>query len=105
CAPAPERSAAEGQAAPAPIPQSVLRILIRNQPQTLTTRVSIGSGRLAQALFNAGLSELDLHDAPHPYLAQDLPRLGTDSWQVLADGRMETIYRLRPGLVWHDGAP
>src|SRR5205823_4083000 len=74
-----------------------------NEPQTLTTRVSIGGGRLAQGLFNAGLTELDLQDVPHPYLAQDLPRLGTESWQVFADGRMETTYRLRPGLVWHDG--
>src|SRR5205085_2800972 len=34
-----------------------------------------------------------------------LPQLNTDSWKVFPDGTMETTYRLRPNLVWHDGAP
>jgi peptide/nickel transport system substrate-binding protein len=41
----------------------------------------------------------------HPYLAQSLPQLNTDSWRVFPDGRMETTYRLRSNLTWHDGTP
>src|SRR2546430_12749011 len=33
------------------------------------------------------------------------PELGTDTWRVAADGTMETAYRLRGQLAWHDGAP
>ena len=80
-------------------------MLIWAEPLTLASRVSVGSGRAAQDLVNAGLSYRDSQDVPRPYLAEDLPRLGTDSWRVFPDGRMETVYRLRPGLVWHDGAP
>jgi peptide/nickel transport system substrate-binding protein len=56
-------------------------------------------------LFNAGLALRDAQGNYHPYLAEALPQLNTDSWQVFPDGRMETTYRLKPGLVWHDGTP
>jgi peptide/nickel transport system substrate-binding protein len=56
-------------------------------------------------LFNAGLALKDGGGNYHPYLAETLPALGTDSWKVFPDGRMETAYRLRPHVVWHDGAP
>lgn len=42
---------------------------------------------------------------PRPQLAEKLPELNTSDWQVFPDGQMETIYRLRPGLTWHDGTP
>jgi peptide/nickel transport system substrate-binding protein len=56
-------------------------------------------------LFNAGLALPDDRGLPLPYLAEALPQLNTDSWRVFPDGRMETTYRLRDGLTWHDGAP
>ena len=56
-------------------------------------------------LFNAGLVLPDDRGLAQPYLAEALPQLGTDTWQVFPDGRMETIYRLRPSLIWHDGHP
>lgn len=56
-------------------------------------------------LFNADLALIDSAGAPRPYLAEELPRLDTDTWRVFRDGRMETTYRLRPGLTWHDGHP
>src|SRR5438094_571599 len=54
-------------------------------------------------LFNAGLSLRDGQGTFRPYLAESLPELNTDSWKVFPDGRMETTYRLKPNLVWHDG--
>jgi len=56
-------------------------------------------------LFNAGLDLLDDRTVAQPYLAEALPQLNTDSWRVLPDGRMETVYHLRPNLAWHDGRP
>ena len=56
-------------------------------------------------MFNA---QVDYHDDQargHPYLVEALPVLNTESWVVFPDGRMETRYRLKPNLAWHDGAP
>jgi peptide/nickel transport system substrate-binding protein len=56
-------------------------------------------------LFNAGLTILDAQERVRPYLAEGVPELNTDGWQVFPDGRMETTWKLRPGLTWHDGRP
>lgn len=55
--------------------------------------------------FHAGLSMEDDKKVFQPYLAETLPQLGTDSWKVFPEGQMETTWRLRPNLTWHDGAP
>ncbi len=56
-------------------------------------------------IFNAGLSLVDARGDVRPYVAESLPQLNTDSWRVFPDGRMETTWRLRSGLSWHDGTP
>ena len=56
-------------------------------------------------LFNANLDYADERGVPHPWLAEALPQLNTDTWRVFPDGRMETSYHLRPNLTWHDGTP
>lgn len=55
--------------------------------------------------FSALLDFIDGSGVPHPYLAEALPQLNTDTWRVSPDGRMETRYRLKPNLRWHDGTP
>ncbi len=79
------------------------------EPATVSVKVLQTTGGLAigatQRLFNATLTANDQHGAPQPYLADALPQLNTESWRVFPDGRMETVYRLRPALTWHDGAP
>jgi peptide/nickel transport system substrate-binding protein len=64
-----------------------------------------GASQQATRLFNAAPALVDAHLVAHPYLAEDLPRLNSENWRVFADGRMESIYTLRSGLTWHDGAP
>src|SRR5581483_2355419 len=54
-------------------------------------------------LFNGTLDFVDEREQAQPYLAEALPKLNTDTWQVLPDGRMQTTYHLRPNLTWHDG--
>ena len=56
-------------------------------------------------LFNAALALTDPRGEPRPYLAEELPRLNTASWTLLPDGKMETTWRLRQALTWHDGEP
>ena len=79
------------------------------EPATVSVKVLQTTGGLAigatQRLFNATLTASDKQGVPQPYLVEALPQLNTDTWRVFPDGRMETTYRLKPGLVWHDGTP
>jgi peptide/nickel transport system substrate-binding protein len=96
---------------PAAAPQSAA------PPRTLTMVVNTEVSNLAikvvgptnpdrtTRVFNADLALIDNRGEPRPYLAAELPRLNTDTWRVFPDGRMETTWKLRPNLTWHDGHP
>jgi peptide/nickel transport system substrate-binding protein len=90
-------------------PERTLVVVARVEPTTLGANAlgggnPFGSGRIT-ALFNASLDFRDVRGMPVPQLAEALPVLNTDSWRVFPDGRMETSYRLKPNLTWHDGVP
>ncbi|MPZ14908.1 MAG: hypothetical protein GEU73_10890 [Chloroflexi bacterium] len=92
----------------APMPQRTVVIILRGELPSLAGKPLVGfSGSLNPPvrIFNGMLDYVDEQDVPHPYLAETLPQLNTDSWRVFPDGRMETVYRLRPNLTWHDGTP
>lgn len=81
---------------------------MRVEPATIAAKgLRPGQVRLdlTRRLFNATIALADERVVYQPYLAEELPRLNTASWRVFPDGRMETTYRLRPNLVWHDGLP
>jgi peptide/nickel transport system substrate-binding protein len=87
--------------------QQTLVIVARGEPPSFAARPIVpfsGSIGHTTRLFNAQLDFLDERETPHPYLAEALPQLNTDTWQVFPDGTMETRYRLRSNLVWQDGA-
>ncbi len=105
-----------GTGAPAPgqgrdESQTVGRTLViasHVEPTALSPRPPNTSGVTPAAptmLFSAWLVVSDGHNVPRAQLAEQLPQLNTADWQVFPDGQMETIFRLRPGLTWHDGAP
>src|SRR5581483_8074124 len=89
-------------------PQPTVVFAVRGEPPSVAARpVASFSGLLTPPndLFNAELDYRDEREAPHPYLAEALPELNTDSWKVFPDGTMETAYKLKPNLTWHDGQP
>ncbi len=49
------------------------------------------------------LAYYDEKGAAHPMLAAELPSREQGTWLVRPDGTMQTIYRLRPNVTWHDG--
>ncbi len=54
-------------------------------------------------LVSAGLTTADDQGRQHPQLAEATPSLENGLWKVFPDGRMETTWRLKPGVEWHDG--
>ncbi len=88
-------------------PGRALVMVIRYEPIDLAPKIpGRASPIVTKRLFNAALSINDgSGPAARAYLAESLPQLNTETWRVFPDGRMETTYRLRPGLTWHDGQP
>lgn len=110
CAPAtPGATTAPGeQPRVASRPSQTLVTVVRVEPTSLASRPLTFAGAnvaFAVRVFNAELDTVDALDQPRPYLAEALPQLNTDSWRLFPDGHMETSYRLKPNLTWHDGAP
>ncbi len=69
-----------------------------------------GSGRVpgldqVEELIHAGLSYADDSDALQPRLAEAVPSAENGLWKILPDGRMETVWTIRNGVFWQDGAP
>lgn len=85
-----------------------LQVLVGREPASLSLK-ALGTAGVTTAtsrrIFNATLTLIDAVGNPLPYLGASLPQLNSDSWKVSPDGRMETTYPLKPGLVWHDGVP
>lgn len=48
-----------------------------------------------------------LNDAadPVPRLAVEIPSQNAGTWKVNADGTMDTTWKLRPNVTWHNGEP
>ena len=84
-------------------PQQVLSIVCRSEPLSAINSTS-SRASIVPALFSSGLGAFDETERAYPVLAEALPTLNSDAWVMLPDGRMETTHRLRPNLVWHDGA-
>lgn len=98
----------EGGPVGQPQPARTLIAVLRVEPATVAAKALQEGGvalHLSKRMFNAELAVLDDHGRPQPYLAEELPRLGSPSWSLFPDGTMETVYRLRPGIVWHDSTP
>jgi peptide/nickel transport system substrate-binding protein len=74
-------------------------------PKPLTPTASSARAGIGAAMLNARLVYMDVRGVPQPFLAEALPDLHTDSWRLFPDGTMETVYRLKSGLTWHDGQP
>jgi peptide/nickel transport system substrate-binding protein len=81
-------------------------ILARGEPPSIAAKpLQAFSGSFSAPIrpFNATLDALDEKEVAQPYLAEAIPQLNTGSWLVFPDGTMETTYRLKANLTWHDG--
>lgn len=81
--------------------------------------IVISEGRLLDSLVDFGRTDNEAQELVHAgltiqnqvtlqtqgWMAAELPSIEKGTWKPFPDGTMETIYRLRPGVKWHDGTP
>ena len=90
-----------------PAPKSLV-VGILQEPTGFGPFHSCTSGGGCHQLEEIGmryLVGLDNQSRPYPEVALRLPAVEDGSWMLHVDGTMETTYKLRPGVLWHDGTP
>jgi len=119
CAPPPSSttpsastSASQPAEAPKPAAPKHITAAIRGDPHTLSEAANVAAGgsssagvRELEQLVNAGLLLADNTGELRPLLAEQAPTLESGLWKVNPDGTMETTWKLKPNLKWHDGQP
>lgn len=110
----PQPGALPGSGAPPPGAAGLRRITvaIRGDAKTLSSKLNSAGGAGGvpgvpeiEEMLNAGLAIKDDSGAFHLLLAEDLPTVENGLWIVLPGGQMETTWRIKPTVQWHDGAP
>lgn len=103
----PARSSTEGASQTAP---KRITAAIRGAPKALsqlkdgTPTPAITGLDALQELVHAGLVHADKRGSLQPQLAEAVPSIENGLWKVSADGRMETIWRIKGAARWQDGA-
>lgn len=88
----------------------VLRVAILTEPSAfigsiLGVTTTTGGAQQPTEIAHNWLVLTDSSSEPQPALAATLPSIQDGTWKVNPDGTMETTWRLRPNVRWHDGAP
>ncbi len=76
----------------------------RETSAVLNSRID-GGADAVEELFSAGLVRFTPEGEPSAQLAEVVPTLENGLWRVFPDGRMETTWRIKDGVKWHDGTP
>ena len=104
------RNADQAASAPEPAPSAGPKTVIIGILQEPTgfgpfhNCTSGGGCHQLDEIVSRYLIGLDNHSEPFPEIAVDLPSIEAGTWKINADRTMETTYRIRPDVVWHDGA-
>lgn len=67
-------------------------------------RQSFGTIELPNVI-NTGLTIAQDGGVLHPRLAEAVPSVENGLWRISPDGRTETSWTIKEGVVWHDAAP
>lgn len=104
--PAARQQQAGGEASAAP---KVLTIGINSDAEPSEGGVAYGGGGAGGSetmfMLHAALTVYDDQGVLQPRLAASIPTVENGDWIVSPDGTMEVTWKLRPGVLWHDGTP
>jgi len=107
CAPQGQGTSRPGPAEPSPRASKTLVIAIENEPSNLNLPIGAAGGSSSgsdlRLAVHQRLVNYDHLGQLHPMLAAGLPSREQGTWLVRPDGTMQSTYRLRPGVTWHDG--
>lgn len=97
----------EGSEVPRTTPKRIVAAIMADPPIVSST-LNPGSHwrgvEHIQALIDAGLTR-EGGGVRRPELAEATPTPESGLWRVNADGTMETIWKIKDGVQWQDGAP
>src|SRR5262245_6282558 len=101
---------AEGNQTEQPQERPTFRIAIQREPSIFnnvvtTATESSGGLKLLKQIPHNQLVVLDDRGVWVPQLAAEQLAVERGTWRLNPDGTMDTIWRLRPNVRWHDGAP
>src|SRR5439155_418441 len=94
--------------ASAPTAPKRLTVALNTEPTIIVMTLIPGANVIARPVRLALHQRIAIYDDRselRPQLAADLPSQANGTWIVRPDGTMRTVYRLRPGITWHDGTP
>ena len=109
CAPTPPGSSQPSALGSQSLAPKRILAAIRGDPHTVYQALNPSSNipgiDALQELTHAGLTVEDHDGQRRPQLAEAVPTLENGLWKLQPDGRMETTWRIREGVQWHDGTP
>jgi peptide/nickel transport system substrate-binding protein len=112
CAPGGGSQSGGGQqnqaAQPARATPKTITIGLDEETKSFWESITLGGGSGSRELadiFNQHLVAIRQDGSPTPRLLTELPSLEKGTWRVFPGGRMETDYKLRSDVFWHDGTP
>jgi len=95
-------------AAPARQTPKVMIVAVPMEPAQLEGFLGasgVGGGGVVRNIVHALLSVPTEYGTYDPQLASEVPSPDRGTWRVNADGTMDTVWKLRSGVKWHDGTP
>ena len=91
----------------APTGPKTLTIALQREPVDFggfgTSSTTAGGASNVVPIVNDPLTYTDDKGVNHPLLAAATPSIEQGTWKVFPDGTMETTWKLRPNVKWHDG--
>src|SRR5439155_24687077 len=93
---------------PNPVAKKVLTLADSYEPKAITETFVEGhqtTGNNLKSIVQDNLLTSPQFQTYEPQLATELPSIEKGTWVVAADGTMDTTWRLRPNVKWHDGQP
>lgn len=89
-------------------PKRIAVAVVSNVP-TLVDRMTAGGVGVpgltdVELMVSPGFSIVDDQGQQRAVLAEAAPSLENGLWKTFPDGRMETVWRIRPNVRWHDGS-
>lgn len=108
CAPAAGPSSGAPGIADKPVTKKVLTIADSGEPSSIIKTFMLEKATAGNNMFpivHDGLTRSPEYQVNIPMLAAEIPSIEKGTWRVNPDGTMDTTWKLRPNVKWHDGAP